>query len=130
MAMDRRKDVRSAVHSLAPVPVVFSGKCRGTGWLYDISRTGCKIDANVTPALGASVMLRLSLYQDGLPVVVEEGLVGWTIPERYFGVKFITVKSHHQDALDRYLAAADAMTQSNHEEQVITSASPTSEESW
>ena len=72
MAVDRRHDARSPIHSLAPVPVVFSGKVRGTGWLYDISRRGCKVGTPITPSLGESVALRLSLDQKGTPVVVEE----------------------------------------------------------
>ena len=109
MAGDRRNDPRSPIHSLTPVPVVFSGRVQGTGWLYDISLRGCKIRATVTPSLGASVTLRLSLDQQGPPLVIEEAVVGWTIPSRYFGVKFIRVKPNYQEALERYIASDETM---------------------
>jgi hypothetical protein len=102
--MDRRKHARFAT-SFSPVLVSFSGEVEGTGKLYDVSPGGCKIDSNVTPPLGASLRLRLSIADHTNPVVIDAGIVGWTIKNKYFGVKFSTIKPSEQQALNRYLAA-------------------------
>ena len=102
--MDRRKQARFATISFSPVPVSFSGDARGTGTLYDISSGGCKIDSHETPPLGASLTLRLSLSNQMPPLVIDAGIVGWTIKNKYFGVKFSTIKASEQLTLNRYLA--------------------------
>ncbi|MGH7233471.1 MAG: PilZ domain-containing protein [Nitrospiraceae bacterium] len=103
--MERRKHVRVATASFSPVTVSFSGEVQGTGTLYDVSPGGCKIDSRVTPPLGASLTLRLSLFDQTQPVVIDDGIVGWTIKNKYFGVKFLKLKPREQEALNRYLAA-------------------------
>jgi c-di-GMP-binding flagellar brake protein YcgR len=104
---NRRKYDRFATTTFTPVPVSFSGEAQGTGTLYDVSRGGCKIDSRVTPPLGASLTLRLSLSEHAPPLVVDAGIVGWTIRNRYFGVKFLTLKPSEQQALNRYLESLE-----------------------
>jgi PilZ domain-containing protein len=70
---NRRKYDRFATTTFTPVPVSFSGEAQGTGTLYDVSRGGCKIDSRVTPPLGASLTLRLSLSEHAPPLVVDAG---------------------------------------------------------
>jgi c-di-GMP-binding flagellar brake protein YcgR len=103
--MDRRKGARFATTSFSAVPVSFSGDARGTGTLYDISEGGCKIDSSVTPPLGASLTLRLSLSDQTQPLVIQAGIVGWTIKNKFFGVKFVTINPSEQRALNRYLTS-------------------------
>jgi c-di-GMP-binding flagellar brake protein YcgR len=103
--MDRRKGARFTTTSLPPVQVSFSGEAEGTGTLYDISQGGCKIDSSVTPALGASLTLRLEIFNQGDPLIIDTGIVGWTIKNKYFGVKFSEIKPSAQQVLNRYLAA-------------------------
>jgi c-di-GMP-binding flagellar brake protein YcgR len=103
--MDRRKGIRFAATSFSPVPVSFSGDAKGAGTLYDISEGGCKIDSSVTPPLGASLTLRLLLSDRTPPVVIQAGIVGWTIKNKFFGVKFVTIDPSEQRALNRYLTS-------------------------
>jgi hypothetical protein len=86
-----------------PVPVSFSGETTGVGKLYDISYGGCKIDSAITPPLGASVTLRFKIDKGGQPLVIGAGTVAWTVPQKYFGVKFANLSPHAERALDRYL---------------------------
>lgn len=102
--MERRQHTRIASTAFAPVAVSFSGEAQGTGTLYDVSRGGCKVDSNVTPPLGASLTLQLSLSEKAPPLIIDAGIVGWTIKQKYFGVKFVNVKPSQQLVLDRYLA--------------------------
>ena len=86
-----------------PVPVSFSGEAEGVGKLYDISYGGCKIDSASTPPLGAFVTLRFKIDKTGEPLVIGAGTVAWTVPNKYFGVKFMNLPPNAERALDRYL---------------------------
>jgi c-di-GMP-binding flagellar brake protein YcgR len=86
------------------VPVTFSGNTNGTGTLYDLSTGGCKIEAHTTPPLGASITLRLALFNKTTPVKIDAAIVGWTIKDQYFGVKFLNVEPTERLALDRFIA--------------------------
>jgi hypothetical protein len=86
-----------------PVRVSFSGDVKGVGTLYDISYGGCKVDSAVTPPLGASVTLRFRIAKTEQPLVIGAGTVAWTVPKKYFGVKFMELQPHEEQILDRYL---------------------------
>jgi hypothetical protein len=77
----------------------------GTGILYDVSIDGCKIQRDSTPPLGASLKLRLAVPPREEPVKVDAAIVGWTIENQYFGVKFLDVKSPERLALDQFIAS-------------------------
>ena len=49
-------------------------------------------------------MLRLRIAKAEQPLVIEAGAVVWTAPQKYFGVKFVTLQPHEERALIRYLA--------------------------
>ncbi len=85
------------------VSVSFSGEAEGVGKLYDISYGGCKVESTARPALGASVTLRFRTMKAGKQLVISAGIVSWTVPNRYFGVKFIKLEQHEERALDQYL---------------------------
>ena len=86
-----------------PVPLSFSGDAQGVGKLYDISYGGCKVESGTVPPLGASVTLRLRIAKAEQPLVIQAGEVAWTVPKKYFGVKFITLQPHEERTLNRYL---------------------------
>jgi c-di-GMP-binding flagellar brake protein YcgR len=102
--MERRTHARIAHKLLKNIPVTFSGKANGTGTLYDLSTGGCKIEARITPPLGASLTLRLALSYQTDPVKIDAAIVGWTIKDQYFGVKFLNVAPTERLALDRFIA--------------------------
>ena len=87
-----------------PVPISFSGDAQGVGTLYDISYGGCKVETTTLPSVGASVVLRLRVAEGEQPLVIQAGAVAWTGPQKYFGVKFVTLQPHEERALIRYLA--------------------------
>jgi hypothetical protein len=102
--MERRTQARIPRKLLNHVPVTFSGKANGTGTLYDLSTRGCKIETLTTPPLGVSITLQIALSYKTLPLKIDVALVGWTIKDKYFGVKFLDVKPMERFALDRYIA--------------------------
>ncbi len=103
--MERRKQHRIAHRFISEVPVTFSAKAKGAGTLYDLSPGGCKIASRTTPPLGAAITLRLALSYDSTPVTIDAAIVGRTIKDEYFGVKFVEVKPAEQAALDRYISS-------------------------
>lgn len=103
--MERRNHVRIARKVLKHIPVTFSGKANGTGTLYDLSTGGCKIEASSTPPLGASLTLRLALSYQTDPVKIDAAVVGWTIKDQYFGVKFLDVHPSERFALEQFMAS-------------------------
>jgi c-di-GMP-binding flagellar brake protein YcgR len=104
--MERRRHARIAHKSLNHVPVTFSGKTHGTGILYDLSTGGCKIETVSTPPLGASLTLQLAVSPEADPVKIDAAVVGWTIKNQYFGVKFLEIKPLERLALSQYIAQA------------------------
>jgi c-di-GMP-binding flagellar brake protein YcgR len=103
--MERRKHPRIRHKSLYTIPVTFSGEAKGAGTLYDLSHGGCKVDSRTTPPLGASLTLRLAVSYKSEPVRIDAAVVGWTIKDKYFGVKFLDVKPTERLALDQYIAS-------------------------
>lgn len=102
--MERRTHARIARRLLNHVPVTFFGKVHGTGTLYDLSTGGCKVETGNTPPLGASLTLRLAVWPDIDPVTIDAAMVGWTIKDQYFGVKFLKVEPTEQLLLDQCIA--------------------------
>jgi c-di-GMP-binding flagellar brake protein YcgR len=109
--MERRKHGRIAHKSVYTIPVTFSGEAKGAGTLCDLSPGGCKVDSRTTPPLGASLTLRLAVSHKSEPVKIDAAVVGWTIKDKYFGVKFLDVKPMERLALERYL---DSLAASPH----------------
>lgn len=103
--MDRRTHARIAHQFLDHIPVIFCGDARGTGNLYDLSTGGCKINTRATPSLGATITLKLAVSYKTEPVKINAAVVGWTIKDKYFGVKFLDVRPIERLALDKYIAS-------------------------
>jgi c-di-GMP-binding flagellar brake protein YcgR len=103
--MERRTHARIPHRSLNHIPVVFDGDVRGTGTLYDLSTGGCKIDTRTTPSLGTTITLKLAFSYKAEPVTIDAALVGWTIKDKYFGMKFLDVKPTERLVLDQYIAS-------------------------
>jgi c-di-GMP-binding flagellar brake protein YcgR len=103
--MERRTHARIARKLLNHIPVTFSGNANGTGTLYDLSSGGCQIGARSTPPLGTSLTLRIALFNKTTPVKIDAAIVGWTIKDQYFGVKFLKVEPTERLALDRFIAS-------------------------
>ncbi len=111
--MERRKYTRIAHKFLNHIPITFSGEASGTGTLYDLSTIGCKIDTRTTPSLGASITLRLAVSYKAEPIKIDVAVVGWTIKDKYFGVKFLDVKPTDRLALDKYIATLGQLAPPN-----------------
>lgn len=103
--MERRTHARIARKLLNDIPVTFSGKANGTGTLHDVSTGGCKIQSDSTPPLGAFLTLQLAVPPRAEPVKIDAAIVGWTIKDQYFGVKFLDVKPPERLALDQFIAS-------------------------
>ena len=57
------------------------------------------------PPLGASLTLRLALSYQTDPVKIDAAVVGWTIKDQYFGVKFLDVHPSERFALEQFMAS-------------------------
>ena len=102
--MERRTHARIARKLLSHVPVTYSGNAHGTGTLYDLSTGGCKVETGNTPPLGASLTLRLAVSPNADPLTIDAAMVGWTIKDQYFGVKFLKVEPTERLLLDQCIA--------------------------
>ncbi|MDQ6733997.1 MAG: PilZ domain-containing protein [Nitrospirota bacterium] len=85
------------------MPVLFTGEAHGLGTLYDISHGGCKVESIITPPLGASVTLRVTMTTTAQPLVIRGGMVVWAVPQTRFGVRFADLAPNDEGELDRYL---------------------------
>ena len=99
-----------------PVSVSFSGEAQGVGKLYDISYGGCKVESGTRPAIGASVTLRFRIAKAEQPIVIQAGAVAWTVPKKYFGVRFVSLQPHEERALNRYLTLLNELFLTSHGE--------------
>lgn len=97
--MKDERHVRRAVQ----LPVSFIGDVRGAGTVRNLSTGGCKIESDIQARDTHLLVLRLSLPQEALPVVIDVAAVRWA-RGLLFGVQFISVKAGAQQRLDRYLA--------------------------
>ena len=102
--MEHRTHARIARKLLSHVPVTYSGNAHGAGTLYDLSTGGCKVETGNTPPLGASLTLRLAVSPDTDPLTIDAAMVGWTIKDQYFGVKFLKVEPTERLLLDQCIA--------------------------
>jgi hypothetical protein len=50
-------------------------------------------------------VLKLAFSYKAEPVKIDAAVVGWTIKDKYFGVKFLDVKPVERLALDQYIAS-------------------------
>ncbi len=93
--MPLRKHPRFA----AQFPVSFSGEnISGEGTLSDISLGGCRVSSATSPASGSVMTLRIDLYGDDSPLVIDLAAVRWSAKEQ-FGVEFIQVGTAHLERL-------------------------------
>jgi hypothetical protein len=97
--MKDERHVRRAVQ----LPVSFIGDVRGAGTVRNLSTGGCKIESDIQARDTHLLVLRLSLPQETLPVVIDVAAVRWA-KRPTFGVQFLSVKAGEQQRLDRYLA--------------------------
>jgi|SRR5687768_9364627 hypothetical protein len=102
--MERRSHARIPHMLLKDIPVTFFGNTYGSGTLHDLSTRGCKVETRSTPPPGASLTLRLALSPETDPVKIDSAIVGWTIKDQYFGVKFLRVKPTGRLLLDQCIA--------------------------
>ena len=85
------------------IAVTFSGEVQGVGKLYDISYGGCKVESTANPSLGTPVTLQFRTMKARKPLRISAAIVSWTVPNKYFGVKFLKLEQHEERALDQYL---------------------------
>ncbi len=84
---------------VADLPVSFSGEnIAGEGILIDISLGGCAVSSDTCPAFGSVITLRIHLYGDDSPLVINLAAVRWSDREK-FGVEFIQVGAAHLERL-------------------------------
>jgi hypothetical protein len=60
----------------------------GTGVLFDLSATGCRLQSNMTVEAGTYLALQVDLPRDRMPLAVDVSIVRWC-RDGQFGVEFL-----------------------------------------
>ena len=94
-----RRDVRYEVK--CPVTFVVDGK-PGDGAIFNLSRGGCAIEADLFTAVNVPVSLQITVSSQSTPITIELGKVRWST-RREFGVEFMVVESASKRRLDDFL---------------------------
>jgi hypothetical protein len=83
--------------------VFFSGGgLEGEGLLNDLSKTGCKIQCQTVPEMGATVKVDLFLLDYPRPLKVERAIVRWVKADT-FGVEFVDIQASQRERLRVFL---------------------------
>lgn len=83
-------------------PVAFTGDHAGTGTVYNLGISGCKIISESAASTGDILNIRLGLPSITPPVVVHAATVRWTM-EGEFGVEFLGMQESERDRLSRFI---------------------------
>jgi len=62
----------------------------GDGNLMDLSLRGCRVESRIEVRPGTSLELRIQVFDDDPPLVVQEGIVRWSRTQQ-FGLEFVTM---------------------------------------
>jgi len=79
-----------------------SGGLEGEGLVNDLSKTGCKIQCETVPEMGASLKVELFLPDYPRPLKVERSLVRWVKGDT-FGVEFVDIQASQRERLRVFL---------------------------
>jgi hypothetical protein len=99
--MKPRAVERFALHSR----VFFSGievPVEGEGTIFDLSKTGCRVQSDTQPSKGIELKLELFLSDYSWPMKVDRAVVCW-IKGRTFGLEFVSLQSAQRDRLIRVI---------------------------
>jgi hypothetical protein len=89
-------------HKLSCRAFFSSAGLEGEGLVNDLSKTGCKIQCQTVPELGATVKTDLFLPDYPRPLKVERGLVRWVKGDT-FGVEFTELQASQRERLRVFL---------------------------
>jgi hypothetical protein len=91
-------------HKLSCRVFFSSGGLEVEGLLNDLSKTGCKIQCQTVPEMGATVKVDLFLPDYPRPLKVERAIVRWVKADT-FGVEFVNIQASQRERLRVFLGA-------------------------
>ncbi len=91
-------------HKLSCRAFFSTGGLEGEGIVNDLSKTGCKIQCQTIPEVGATVKVDLFLPDYPRPLKIERGLVRW-IKTDSFGLEFVELQASQRERLRVFLGA-------------------------
>jgi hypothetical protein len=85
------------------------GGLEGEGRVNDLSKTGCKIQCQSVPEVGASLKVDLFLPDYPRPLKVERSVVRWVKADT-FGVEFVDIQASQRERLRVFLGSQTSAT--------------------
>jgi hypothetical protein len=74
----------------------------GHGVVIDLSKSGCRMEANIVPTKGAELKVQLFLADYSWPMKVDRAVVRW-VKNRTVGLEFVTLQTSQRDRLTRVI---------------------------
>jgi len=69
------------------------------GKAIDLSMSGARIESSLDVEPGKSIVVKLLMPGDDVPIVIEQAQVQWSV-DRTFGVRFLDVRQQDRDELE------------------------------
>jgi hypothetical protein len=92
----------TARHKLECRTFFSGGGLEGEGLVNDLSKTGCKIQCQTVPEMGAGLKVDLFLPDYPRPLKIERGVVRWVKGDT-FGVEFVDIQASQRERLRVFL---------------------------
>ncbi len=89
-------------HKLGCRTFFAGGGLEGEGLVNDLSKTGCKIQCETVPEMGASLKVELFLPDYPRPLKVERSVVRWVKADT-FGIEFVDIQASQRERLRVFL---------------------------
>jgi hypothetical protein len=91
-------------HKLSCRTFFSGGGLEGEGLVIDLSKSGCKIQCQTVPEVGATVKADLFLPDYPRPLKIERGLVRWVKTDS-FGLEFVDIQASQRERLRVFLGS-------------------------
>lgn len=78
--------------------------CAGSGVLFDLSPTGCRMRSDIAMQQGTYLALQIAVPQQSVPVGVEVSVVRWS-KDGHFGVEFLRYQQGDRERVTHFLEA-------------------------
>lgn len=109
--MDLRRHRRYAVHFPVSLLTDSNAQCQplGTGTVFNLSASGCKVQSASHVETGDYVKLALHIPGEKAPVQVNLASVRWAMGQD-FGLEFIAIQSEEHERLREYIRILESET--------------------
>jgi len=95
----------------------------GEGTLFDLSRTGCRMQSNVALTPGSYLALHIEAHETESPLAVEVSIVRWH-KDNQFGIEFLRYAQGDRERVTDLVEGCEAPAISNQPVEVELALSP------